>query len=154
MKTGEVHRAQLSSNRAKVNSSFHSDTLYETPDASARPLGPTELCAWLTPHSVHSRTLQTPTRRVYIEQFSSPQESSSQPAGTSKDVQRQVSVTVKHPRTIQYIVRLQRRLRRLTERLRSDLKSQLSLLHQIARYCQPVSSRPPQDPSLTCSVDF
>ena len=149
----EVHRAQLSSKRARINSSLPSDTLYETPNASARPLGPTEPHAWLTPHSVHSRTPQTPTCRVYIEQFCSPQESSSQPAGTSKDVQRQVSVTVKHPRTIQYIFRLQRRLRRLTERLRSDIKSQLLLLRQIARYCQPVSSRPPQDPSLTCSVN-
>ena len=149
----EVHRAQLSSNRAKINSSFHSDALYETPDASARPLGPTEPRAWLPSHSVHSRTPQTPMRRVYIEQFCHPQESSPQSTGSSKDVQRQVSVAVKHPRTIQYIFRLQRRLRRLTERLRSDVKSQLSCLRQIARYCQPVSSRPPQDPSLTCSVD-
>ena len=152
--TDEVHRAQLSSNRAKINSSFHSDALYETPDASARPLGPTEPHAWLTLHSVHSRTLQTPTHRVYIEHFCHPQESSSQPAGSSKDVQRQVSVAVKHTWTIQYIFRLQRRLRRLMERLRSDVKSQLSRLRQIARYCQPVSSRPPQDPLLTCSVDF
>ena len=144
---------QLSSNRAKINSSLPSDALYETPDASARPLGPTGPCAWLTPHSEHSRTLQTPTRRVYIEQFCSPQESLSQPAGTSRDVQRQVFIAVKHPQMIQDIFRLPCRLRRLTERLRSDIKCQLSLLCQITRYCQPVSSRPPQDPSLTCSVD-
>ena len=151
---GEEHGTQRSSKRAKINSSLPSDALYKTPDTSARPLGPTEPCVWLTLHSVHLRTLQAPMCRIYIEQFCSPQESSSQPAGSSKDVQRQVSITVKHPQTIQDIFRPPRCLRHLTECLRSDVKSQLSLLRQITHYCQPFSSRPPQDPSLTCSVDF